>query len=296
MLTIFSRLAAGEEMPVREKIRVRRGRPAAHRPRRARRTRAGAQPARNRAACARGWAGSRPCWCWGRSSPPHCSPPRWPSTPAATRPAPGRWERRARRPPSRSMPARAEADAPRAEMTGAAAQLARPVEPRVRQERAGFRAAALPAGPAGGAGLSARTEWPVSGSRGTACGRRPARSRWGWLRGGPGSAAPSCSPCCWSSSGAVPGGLNWPRQAGRFPGCALAVLRHVGSRLRAGLLPGLVGRWGPADMPCGICGLPGLWPLGRCRAGRVIPSVGGVPELPALPIEGTRDDRGREPQ
>jgi hypothetical protein len=37
MLNIFSRLAAGEEMPVREKIRVRRGRPAAHRPRRARR-------------------------------------------------------------------------------------------------------------------------------------------------------------------------------------------------------------------------------------------------------------------
>jgi hypothetical protein len=37
MLDIFSRLAAGEEMPVREKIRVRRGRPAAHRPRRARR-------------------------------------------------------------------------------------------------------------------------------------------------------------------------------------------------------------------------------------------------------------------
>ena len=36
MLTIFSRLAAGEEMPVREKTRVRRGRPAAHRPRRAR--------------------------------------------------------------------------------------------------------------------------------------------------------------------------------------------------------------------------------------------------------------------
>ena len=37
MLDIFSRLAAGEEMPVREKIRVRRGWPAAHRPRRARR-------------------------------------------------------------------------------------------------------------------------------------------------------------------------------------------------------------------------------------------------------------------
>ena len=37
MLDIFSRLAAGEEMPAREKIRVRLGRPAAHRPRRARR-------------------------------------------------------------------------------------------------------------------------------------------------------------------------------------------------------------------------------------------------------------------
>ena len=37
MLTIFSRPAAGEEMPVREKTRARRGRPAGHRPRRARR-------------------------------------------------------------------------------------------------------------------------------------------------------------------------------------------------------------------------------------------------------------------
>src|SRR6516164_3475756 len=37
MLTIFSRLAAGEEMPAREKTRARRGRPAAHCPRRARR-------------------------------------------------------------------------------------------------------------------------------------------------------------------------------------------------------------------------------------------------------------------
>jgi hypothetical protein len=36
MLTIFSRLAAGEDMPTRQKTRVRRGRPAA-RPRRARR-------------------------------------------------------------------------------------------------------------------------------------------------------------------------------------------------------------------------------------------------------------------
>ena len=37
MLNIFSRLAAGEEMPAGENIRVRRGRPAARRPRRARR-------------------------------------------------------------------------------------------------------------------------------------------------------------------------------------------------------------------------------------------------------------------
>jgi hypothetical protein len=37
MLNTFSRLAAGEEMPVREKIRVQRGRPTAHRRRRARR-------------------------------------------------------------------------------------------------------------------------------------------------------------------------------------------------------------------------------------------------------------------
>ena len=37
MLTIFSRLAAGEEMPARETVRVQRGRPAARRPRRARR-------------------------------------------------------------------------------------------------------------------------------------------------------------------------------------------------------------------------------------------------------------------
>src|SRR5215470_11507577 len=36
MLTIFSQLAAGEEMPAREKTRVRRRRPAVLRPRRAR--------------------------------------------------------------------------------------------------------------------------------------------------------------------------------------------------------------------------------------------------------------------
>jgi len=239
MLTIFSRLAAGEEMPVREKIRVRRGRPAAHRPRRARRTRAGAQPARNRAACTRGWAGSRPCWCWGRSSPPHCSPPRWPSTPAATRPAAGRWERRAPRPPSRIWPTRAGPDA--LEATGA------------------FVVA-----------LAARRSW--------FCCHQPFA-------------------VLLSSSGAVPGWLTWPRWAGSFVDARLSVLRHAASRLCAGLPPGpgLVGRWGPADRPCGICGLLSLWPLGRCRTGRVIPSVGGVPGLPALPIEGTRDDRGREP-
>jgi hypothetical protein len=76
MLTIFSRLAAGEEMPAREKTRPRRGRPAAHRPRRARRHPRRGTARRNRAAGTRGRAGSRPCWCWGPSSPPHCSPPR----------------------------------------------------------------------------------------------------------------------------------------------------------------------------------------------------------------------------
>jgi hypothetical protein len=39
MLNIFSRLAAGEEMPAGEKTLVQRGRPPAHRPRRARRHR-----------------------------------------------------------------------------------------------------------------------------------------------------------------------------------------------------------------------------------------------------------------
>ena len=85
MLTIFSRLAAGEEMPARQKTRVRHGRPAA--PVRAGHggTRAGAQPARNRAACTRGWTGSRPGWWWRRSSPPHWSAGR----PAITFPASG---------------------------------------------------------------------------------------------------------------------------------------------------------------------------------------------------------------
>ena len=61
MLTIFSRLAAGEEMPAREKIPVRRaGRPATVRaaPGGAR---ARAQPSRNRTGGTCAWAGSRPC-------------------------------------------------------------------------------------------------------------------------------------------------------------------------------------------------------------------------------------------
>jgi len=37
MLGIFSRLTSGEEMPADERIRIQRGRPAAYRPRRARR-------------------------------------------------------------------------------------------------------------------------------------------------------------------------------------------------------------------------------------------------------------------
>ena len=66
------------------------------------------------------------------------------------------------------------------------------------------------------------------------------------------------------------------------------VLRPAGSPFVLASCRGLVGRWGPADRPWGICGLLNLWPLGRCRAGRVIPSVGGVPGLPAPPIERMR--------
>ena len=55
MLNIFSRLAAGEEMPAREKIRMQRGRPAAHHPRRSRRP-----PRRGTAQARRVY--SRLCW------------------------------------------------------------------------------------------------------------------------------------------------------------------------------------------------------------------------------------------
>jgi len=57
-------------------------------------------------------------------------------------------------------------------------------------------------------------------------------------RGGPGSAATSCSPRCCGSSGAVPGGLRWPRWAGRLVGRALARAEAPGGRLSVGLLPG----------------------------------------------------------
>ena len=57
VLNIFSRLAAGEEMPVSEKIRVRRGRSSAQRPRRARRypRRGKARPQARRLYARLGW-------------------------------------------------------------------------------------------------------------------------------------------------------------------------------------------------------------------------------------------------
>ena len=57
MLTIFSRLAAGEEMPARQRTRVRRGRPGFLRPRRARRhpRRGTAFPHPRRRHARRGW-------------------------------------------------------------------------------------------------------------------------------------------------------------------------------------------------------------------------------------------------
>src|SRR5215471_19022334 len=79
MLTIFSRLAAGEEMPAREKTRARRGRAAALRPRRARRypRRGVAFPHARRRPARLGW--QQAMLVLGPSSPPHCWPPRWPS-------------------------------------------------------------------------------------------------------------------------------------------------------------------------------------------------------------------------
>lgn len=131
MLTIFSRLAAGEEMSAREKTRVRRGRPAAHRPRRARRhpRRGTAFPQPRRRYPRLGWPQAMVVL-WAVISaalltaalaltaggPNTCARPMGTACPS----------------PSRSMPARAEADALGAEMIGAAAKLGRPAEPRLR--------------------------------------------------------------------------------------------------------------------------------------------------------------------
>ena len=72
MLAIFSRLAAGEEMPARQKTRARRGRPAARRPRRARRhpRRGTAFPQTRRRYARLGW--QQAMLVLGPSSPPHC--------------------------------------------------------------------------------------------------------------------------------------------------------------------------------------------------------------------------------
>src|SRR5262249_56545884 len=49
-----------------------------------------------------------------------------------------------------------------------------------------------------------------------------------------------------------------------------------------------LGRW--VDRPCGISGLLSFWPLGRCRAGRVIPSVGGVPGVTGVTDRENEDE------
>ena len=321
MLTIFSRLAAGEEMPARQKTRARRGRPAARRPRRARRhpRRAMASPQPRRRYPRPGWPqamlvlGAVICaalltaaLALTANGPNTCARPVGTACP---------------RPLSHSRPARADAD-PR-EMTGAAAQLARPAEPRFRQKRAGFRAAALPALPGcqqiaeGGAQL---LQSPCPGlfrPFGLDCGRHcldafmPPLPRCAYTAagrrvgggagcGGPGFAA-GCSRCCGGSGrrGTGRAGLAaLPHRTGRCLGRVLvgAEVRGRSPTCWPRTGPGRVGRWGWADRPCGIGGLVSLWPLGRCRTGRVIPSVGGVPELPALPMAGPRDDRGREPE
>ena len=85
-----------------------------------------------------------------------------------------------------------------------------------------------------------------------------------------------------------------PRRGTVFPNRA-GISREISLRARCRRWPSWsrppagpdpVGRWGQADRPCGICGLLSLWPLGRCQTGRVIPSVGDVPGLPASPMQG----------
>ena len=93
-------------------------------------------------------------------------------------------------------------------------------------------------------GTSARAEWPVLGSRGTAGWGRPARSWWRWLPGGPGSAATSWSRCCGGSSGAVPGWLSGRAGPGVFMGARAWVLGARG-RSPSCWPPGGPGRpWG----------------------------------------------------
>jgi hypothetical protein len=118
-------------------------------------------------------------------------------------------------------------------MTAAAAQLARPVEPRLRQGRAGFRGRRLTGWPSRCVSRSLRVARSLTGRGAPACSahsalivaatasmrlysRRPARSWWRWLRGGPGSAATSCSRCCCGSGGAGPGWLKKGRAGPAF--------------------------------------------------------------------------------
>ena len=125
-----------------------------------------------------------------------------------------------------------------------------------------------------GAGLRFAGSHRMAGFRGVvdlSCGRRPARSWWRWWRGGPGSATTSCSPCRCGSSGAVPGGLRWPRRPGRFVGRALVCAEARG---RSPLCwrpagPGPVGRW-----RAGGYALRHMWPA-RLVAARPMPDRAG---------------------
>ena len=113
MLTIFSRLAAGEEMPAREKTRARCRRPAAHCPRRARRHprqgTASPQPPPVRAAgLAAGHAVAV-----GRHLR-RTAPPRWSSTASGPTTCARSMGTACPSPSITRMSARANADAPRA--------------------------------------------------------------------------------------------------------------------------------------------------------------------------------------
>ena len=185
MLTIFSRLAAGEEMPAREKRRVRRRRPAAHRPRPAAPAPGHSTPATAPPAPAAGpaaghaGAGGRHL----RRTAHHRADPQR-QRPQDLRPVAGNGVHLALHP---TACRRGQTLMHCAEMTGAAAKLAARWSPGCGRSARGsgplpYRLAlAVCQQIAAGDAQLLRSRGVVELS----CWRRPTRSCWRWLRGGP---------------------------------------------------------------------------------------------------------------